>query len=74
MGKINVVKCARCGVDHSGLELREFTEGPLLDSVKEPYPYFTFCPLYLEPILVRLKEVANGHHEGEAKDGTLPAA
>jgi hypothetical protein len=49
--KTSIGNCARCGQNHHGLPVREFTRPP-----KRPhgYAWFAICPVTDEPILLRI--------------------
>lgn len=50
---LNIEKCARCGEDHNGLELKKLTnpvEGGEFAS------YWAPCPINGQPILFRMKD------------------
>ncbi len=45
--KVDIVKCARCGRNHNGLEFTELTYK------SEPYSHWGTCPVLNEPILLK---------------------
>ncbi len=49
-GTVNVSKCARCGLDHHGLDMMNFTNPP------EMVAHYAICPETVEPILITILE------------------
>ena len=47
-GTVNVSKCARCGLDHGGLDMMKFTNPP------EFATHYSVCPETGEPILMKI--------------------
>lgn len=55
-----VYKCARCGEDHAGLEMKKFTRPPEWG----PYTHWVSCPTTGEPILIRVVDVPDAERGG----------
>lgn len=52
---VNIKGCARCGEDHKNIKAHEFYKSPVGD-----YTHFAMCPVYEEPILIKIKKDGEG--------------
>ena len=53
--KTNIGNCARCSYDHADLEFKRFKQNHIEDSDGTVWNYWALCPIYDEPILLKVK-------------------
>lgn len=51
--KVNIIRCARCGSDHS-VEMAPFRNQPIIENDQTEWTHWGTCPETGEPILMRI--------------------